>query len=99
MNCTFDASERNLVCYSFHVLFGYVYMLFYEPMHIWSVSVKNQLEVLSVQAQAQVPAPCQPARPPSSDSVLSCLHPSSQSATRANVCLPEKYHVTTSLSH
>lgn len=78
MNCTFDASEWNLVSYSSHVLSAYIYMLFYKPMHIWSVSVKNQLEVLSVQAQAQVSAPCQPAKPPSSDSVLSCLHPSSE---------------------
>lgn len=57
----------------------------------------NQLEALLVQAQAQVSAPCQPARATSSDSALSYLHPcsfqSAQSASRANLCQPEKCHV------
>ena len=57
----------------------------------------NQLEALLVQAQAQFSAPCQPARPTSSDLALSYLHPcsfqSAQSASRANLCLPEKCRV------
>ncbi|KAK4821017.1 hypothetical protein QYF61_012046, partial [Mycteria americana] len=60
---------------------------------------QEQLEALLVQAQAQVSALCQPARPTSSDSALSYLPPysfhSAQSASRANLYLLEKCHVDT----
>lgn len=67
MNRTFDASEWKLVLYLAGSFWLYLHVVLRQ-----SVKVMNQLEALEVvQAQAQVSAPWQPARPTSLDSALS----------------------------
>lgn len=68
-----------------------------------SVNVMNQLEALVVQAQAQVSAPCQPARPSSLDSALSTPIPAASTQLRMQagqiyVCLKNAMQ-TMPLSH